>query len=152
MKSEPVNRRTCNVIVERKGTIELNNDLQNTTQKTKDCATRTPQNIGGKLRCLGRVSMSCTTRDTHRGTVKRHDMEIVFDTCVYINENNYINATGAGTAYPSGVPERGSCYSIFSFMCMFCRSLFVLLYFFVCPMCCLFFFDIRITPLVSSSI
>ena len=37
-----------------------------------------------------------------------------------------------------------SCYSIFSFMCMFCRSLFVLLYFFFWPLCCLFFFDIRI--------
>jgi hypothetical protein len=32
----------------------------------------------------------------------------------------------------------GSCYSIFSFMCMFCRSLFVLLYFFFWPLCCLF--------------
>jgi hypothetical protein len=34
----------------------------------------------------------------------------------------------------------------------FCRSLFVLLYFFFWPLCCLFFFDIRIliTPLVSS--
>ena len=32
-------------------------------------------------------------------------------------------------------------------------SLFVLLYFFFCPLCCLFFFDIRIliTPLVSSN-
>jgi hypothetical protein len=40
-------------------------------------------------------------------------------------------------------------YSIFSFVCMFCRSLFVLLCFFVWPLCCLFFFDIRIliTPL-----
>jgi hypothetical protein len=40
---------------------------------------------------------------------------------------------------------------IFSFICMFCRSLFVLLLFFLCPLCCLFFFDIRIliTPLVS---
>jgi hypothetical protein len=49
----------------------------------------------------------------------------------------------------SGVP----CYSIFSFMCMFCRSLFVFLYFFFWPLCCLFFFDIRIliTPLVSSN-
>ena len=38
-------------------------------------------------------------------------------------------------------------------MCMFCRSLFVLLYFFSWPLCCLFFFYIRIpiTPLVSSS-
>ena len=36
---------------------------------------------------------------------------------------------------------------------MFCRSLFVLLYFFFWPLCCLFFFDIRIliTPLVSSN-
>jgi hypothetical protein len=44
-----------------------------------------------------------------------------------------------------------SYYSIFSFICMFCRSLFVLLYFFFWPLCCLFFFDIRIliTPLVS---
>jgi hypothetical protein len=37
-----------------------------------------------------------------------------------------------------------SCYSIFSFMCMFCRSLFVLLYFFFCSLRCLFFFDIWI--------
>ena len=36
---------------------------------------------------------------------------------------------------------------------MFCRSLFVLLYFFFWPLCCLFFFDIRIpiTPLVFSN-
>jgi hypothetical protein len=39
------------------------------------------------------------------------------------------------------------------FICMFCRSLFVLLYFFFWPLCCLFFFDIwiLITPLVSSN-
>ena len=40
--------------------------------------------------------------------------------------------SGAGTAYPSGAPEFtpgfqwGSCCSIFSFICMFCRSLLVL--------------------------
>jgi hypothetical protein len=47
----------------------------------------------------------------------------------------------------------GSCYLIFSFMCMFYRSLFFLLYFFFYPLCCLFFFDIQIliTPLVSSN-
>ena len=38
----------------------------------------------------------------------------------------------------------GSCYSIFSFICMFCRSLFVLLYFYFWPLCCLSFFDIWI--------
>jgi hypothetical protein len=46
----------------------------------------------------------------------------------------------------------GSCYSIFSFICMFYWSLFVLLSFFFWPLCCLFFFNIRIliSPLVSS--
>jgi hypothetical protein len=33
-----------------------------------------------------------------------------------------------------------SCYSTFSFMCMICRSLFVFLYFFFWPLCCLFRF------------
>ena len=53
------------------------------------------------------------------------------------------------TTYPSGAPEFtpgflwSLCYSIFSFMCLFCRPLFVLLYFFFWPLCCLFFFDLR---------
>jgi hypothetical protein len=56
---------------------------------------------------------------------------------------------GAGSAYPSvepdytpGFSEGGSCCSIFSFICMFCKSLVVLL--------C---FDIRtlLTPFVSSN-
>jgi hypothetical protein len=68
--------------------------------------------------------------------------------------SNYIYTTGAtsraGIALPSGVPAFtpgfywGSCCSIFSFMCMFCRSLLVLWYFFLWPLCCLFFVDIRI--------
>jgi len=47
----------------------------------------------------------------------------------------------------------GSCYSIFSFMCMFCRSVFVLLSFFFWSLCFLYFSELRIliTPLVSSS-
>ena len=43
-QSEAVNRRkTDNTMVKRKRT---NNDLQNTTQKTKDWATQTPQKTG----------------------------------------------------------------------------------------------------------
>ena len=76
--------------------------------------------------------------------------------CSQINTTGV--TSGAGTACPSGAPDFtpgfywGLCYSIFSFICMFCRSLFVLLYFFFWP-CCLFFFDIwiLITPLVSSN-
>ena len=75
---------------------------------------------------------------------------------------SYIDAKGATkgalTAYLSGVLELtpgfllSSCFFI-SFMCMFCRSLFVLLYSFLWPLCFLFFFNIRtlITPLVSSN-
>jgi hypothetical protein len=50
------------------------------------------------------------------------------------------------------LPEHLSSPSVFSFMCMFYRSLFVLLYFFFWPLCCLFFFNlqIQVTPLVSS--
>ena len=48
--------------------------------------------------------------------------------------------SGAGTAYPSGAHEFtpgsswGSCYSSFRFICMFSRSLFVLLYFLIWPL------------------
>jgi hypothetical protein len=38
----------------------------------------------------------------------------------------------------------GFCYSVFNFMCMFCRSFFVFMYFSFWPLCCLFFFDLRI--------
>jgi hypothetical protein len=53
-----------------------------------------------------------------------------------MNQNTTWCTSEAGTADPSVAPEFtpcfqwGSCYSIFSFICMFCRSLFVLLYFF----------------------
>ena len=77
--------------------------------------------------------------------------------------DHQINTTGATsgarTTHSSGAPEFtpgfqwGSCYSIFSFVCMFCGLLFVLFCFFFWPLCCLFFFDIRIliALLVSSS-
>jgi hypothetical protein len=54
--------------------------------------------------------------------------------------------TWAGAAYPSGAPEFtpgfkwGSCYSIFRFICIFCKSFIILLYFFIWPLCCLFFY------------
>ena len=52
--SESVNRRrTNNIMVKGKRT---NNDLQNTTQKTKDRVTPTPLKTGGELMCSGRVS------------------------------------------------------------------------------------------------
>ena len=43
-----------------------NNNLQNTTNKTKDRATRTTLNSGGELRCSGMLISSCSTSDTRR--------------------------------------------------------------------------------------
>jgi len=46
-----------------------NNDLQNTTQKTKDWAARTPQNTDGELVCCGRMCSSCSTSGNRRVTL-----------------------------------------------------------------------------------
>jgi hypothetical protein len=45
--------------------------------------------------------------------------------------------------------EHMSSTPVFSFICMFCRSIFVLLSFFLWPLCCLSFFDLRVlmTPM-----
>jgi len=47
-------------------TKRTNNDLQNTTQKTKDRATRTPLKYGGELMCSGRVGSSWPTSGIRR--------------------------------------------------------------------------------------
>ena len=58
--AEAMNRRTDNTMAKSKGT---KNDLQNTTQKTKDWATRTSLKTKGELRCTGKVGGSCSTFD-----------------------------------------------------------------------------------------
>ena len=56
--------------------------------------------------------------------------------------------SGAGTAYPFGSPEFTTVFSwvrvtwFFVLCSVVCRSLFVLLSFFFCPLCCLSFFDL----------
>jgi hypothetical protein len=45
-----------------------NNDLQNTTLKTKDRATRIPIKTDGELRCSERVGRSFVTSDIRRVT------------------------------------------------------------------------------------
>jgi hypothetical protein len=43
---------------------KTNNDLQNTTHKTKDRITRTPLKTGDESGCPARVSSSCSTSGT----------------------------------------------------------------------------------------
>ena len=59
-------RRTDNTMAKRKGT---NNDLQNTTQKTKDRTGRTPLKPGDELRRSEWVSNSCSTMNTYYATL-----------------------------------------------------------------------------------
>ena len=58
--------------------------------------------------------------------------------CIDIQSSIYLKVT------EGNLGMWGSCYSIFSCMCIFCRSLLVLLSFFAWPLCCLSFFYLRI--------
>ena len=65
MQSESANRRrTDNTMARRERKERTNNDLQNTTKKTKDWATQTPLKQRGDLRCSGRINSSCSTSCT----------------------------------------------------------------------------------------
>ena len=67
-----------------------NNDLQNTTQKTNDLASRTPQKTGGDLRCSGRVSSCCSTIVTLLFTGKCHQHHLKWKLCLTpVNVNKY---------------------------------------------------------------
>ena len=48
----------CTICHKNKIDKKTNNDLQNTTQKFKDCPPRNTQKPVGKLRCSGRVGVS----------------------------------------------------------------------------------------------
>ena len=83
--------------------------------------------------CYG-ISMSQMTTNmfhlshTHPGPFLIHDLSPIGS----LLDNTTETTSGTGTAYPSGSPDFtpgiywGSCYSTFSFMCMFYRSLFVI--------------------------
>jgi hypothetical protein len=55
-----------------------NNDLQNSTHKTKDRVKRTPLKTGGELRRSVRVSSSCSTSGTHRVTLEKNLTNVPF--------------------------------------------------------------------------
>jgi hypothetical protein len=118
---------------------------------------------GGELRCSGRVGSICCTSGTRR-------VNLVTNPIISREWGKTREVLTTSGTYPwscvtqivhnsqprkvtSTLQKWGSCYSIFSCMCMFCRSLFVPLYFFCWYFCCLFFFDIRImiVPLISSN-
>ena len=62
-------------------TMAKGNDLQNITQKTKDRATRTLLKTAGELRCSGRVSSYCSTREAYRFTVEQHEHQMTLKSC-----------------------------------------------------------------------
>ena len=66
--SEPVTRKTDNIMHKRKP----ENNLQSTIQETQDRETRTPLKTGDDIRCTGRVSSSCSTSTTRHVTLGTH--------------------------------------------------------------------------------
>ena len=54
--------QTINPMTRRKKDKKTNNDLQNTTQNTKDRSTQTPLKTGDELMCSERVSSSSSKR------------------------------------------------------------------------------------------
>ena len=55
---------------------EKGQNLQNTTQKTKDRATRTPLNTWDELRFSGKVAVPAPTSDIRRVTLATHPLII----------------------------------------------------------------------------
>ena len=87
-------RRTANTMAKRK----VQRDKQRSTKhthKAKDRVTRTSLKTGGKLRCSGRVSSSCSTSGIRRvnqfheeqNLIRLHRLPDVF----YISDNQHIN-------------------------------------------------------------
>jgi hypothetical protein len=62
-----------------------NNDPHNTTQKTKDRATRTALTTGDELRCSGRVGTSYYTHAYHPQYYMREEMrKELFDFFIFV--------------------------------------------------------------------
>jgi hypothetical protein len=70
---------------------KTDNDLQNSTKKTKDWATRTPLKPGDEHMCSGRLSSSCTST-AHPVIVKRDTSLLLLISCrTTIDVNKYNN-------------------------------------------------------------
>jgi hypothetical protein len=88
--------------------------------------------------------------DEHKATLDENNLRDFVDAylCELNKKGNGTNSTFSGTCTLSyRVHPRflvGFMLLDFSFMCMLCRSLFVLLAFFFWSLCCLSFFDLRI--------
>jgi hypothetical protein len=137
-------------------TKRTNNDLQNTTQKTKDRITRNPLKAQvlrkGRQVLLHQWHPSC-----YRCVCKIWEHLVTYNTITwwYVQEQITIQIKWIFNVMLHFVGLMGfRVIRSLVFCVMFCRSLFVLLSCFFWPLCFLFFFDLRIliTPLVSSNI
>jgi hypothetical protein len=108
-----------------------------------------PLKFEGELRCSGRVYISCSTSGTRRVNLVTNPVithEWGQDREVFTTRGTYLWSfvfSGVGITRYLDLCVPGT----------FCISLYVLLYFFSLPLCCLFFSDIQIliTHLVFSS-
>ena len=56
----------------------INNNLQNTTEKTKNRVMQTSLKTGCEFMCSGRVNSSCSTSGTHHVTLVTNPINAIF--------------------------------------------------------------------------
>ena len=98
------------------------NGLQNTTQKTKDWATRTALNIRGELGCSGRVGSSCSTSITRHVPLVIHQVireEGGKDPIVITTNGKHPWIDHLDLLYSSNSPtqQSASLYSYYLYLC-----------------------------------
>jgi hypothetical protein len=124
--------------------------LSQFTNKAKPRVTKTPIKTGGELTCSGKVmneemTGKCLRQVAHTRGHLWHRYFITFNQVMVttVTLSKWWLQHDRAPEFTPGF-QWASSYLIFSFMCMFCRSLYVLSYFFFWPLCCLSFFDLRI--------
>ena len=96
-QSKVVNRRKTDNTMTKKA----NSNLENTTQKTKDRATRRSLKTEDELSCTGSISRSCSTSDNRRVIVKLHEHHLTWKLCwttipIQTNRTSFVHGNSSG--------------------------------------------------------
>jgi hypothetical protein len=71
-------KKTDHTMSKNKQDKGTNNNLQNSTQKTQNGASRNPTKTGDESRRSGRVISFCSTSGTRRVTIKHHEHHVIW--------------------------------------------------------------------------
>ena len=135
--------------------------LENSERAIQNGQSKETGNIGNTRRrktkhkhnaiCVGHYFKQTNTNNLNKTTGGKNEPNIVFKYIVYIFTLFSFLKVIFGVPEFTPSSQWGSCYSVFSCMCMVCKSSFCTFY--CWSLYCLSIFDLRIliTPLVSSN-